>query len=236
MNINNILAIDTSIAQTLLLSLETSSQKYQKKITVSDLESELIEHVDHAMNECNITLKDIDAYIIGAGPGSFMGLRLGFSVIRTWAWLHQKPIFTVSSLDLLTRSYGDEWEGILVPCVDAKMKRVFVNISLKGQTLLEDSDLLPEELAQKLLEISSHHNTPIKVIGSGANLLKDFIDLKEVSYEEEVTLSEKAFDHLSDLVPKKIGSVQECLDKAFPNYIRLSAAEMALNESKKLNH
>ncbi|MGL4388908.1 MAG: tRNA (adenosine(37)-N6)-threonylcarbamoyltransferase complex dimerization subunit type 1 TsaB, partial [Brevinema sp.] len=121
----NILAIDTSIAKNLVVAFFDGSSTSSIKYEIEDLESDLIPIITQRLSEKTLNVKDIDLFMIGAGPGSFMGLRLGFSVLRTWAWLYKKSIITLSSLDLLISSLNNDTKGsIIIPCIDAKMKRV----------------------------------------------------------------------------------------------------------------
>ena len=49
--------------------------------------------------------KDIDAFVVVAGPGSFTGLRVGLAAVKALAEILQKPIVPVSLLEVLAR-YG----------------------------------------------------------------------------------------------------------------------------------
>ncbi|MGL4563295.1 MAG: tRNA (adenosine(37)-N6)-threonylcarbamoyltransferase complex dimerization subunit type 1 TsaB [Brevinema sp.] len=236
MNIKNILAIDTSIAQHLVLGIQTENTNCQKHLVIEQLESTLMSEISEMLIACDISLEDIDLFIIGAGPGSFMGLRLGFSVLRTWAWFYQKPIITVSSLDLLSKSIPNRTNKIIVPCIDGKMKRVFTNISVNNKKILEDSDLFPEELEKHLKKVASNYRDyDIEIFGSGASFIKEIADLK-VNYHADTVIDKRCFADLKSFIPEKLDNYETLLAKSFPNYLRLSAAEMALEETKKLNH
>ncbi len=161
--------------------------------------------------------------MIGRGPGSFMGLRLGFSVFRAWAWIYDKDITAVSSLDMAARSFKGDYD-IIVPCVDAKMQKVFASIHSRSGVLLEDSDISPENLAALIPE-----NQKTAVLGY--DILKDYLDNADfypfhIQFYRDFLLSipkenytRKSKDYLKDIVP---------------NYLRLSAAEIALNQKKEL--
>jgi tRNA threonylcarbamoyladenosine biosynthesis protein TsaB len=55
--------------------------------------------------------RDIDALAVGLGPGSFTGVRVAVTMMKTWAWALQKPIVGVSSLDALA------WPLLCIPNV-----------------------------------------------------------------------------------------------------------------------
>src|SRR3984885_145100 len=50
--------------------------------------------------------KDIGAFIVVAGPGSFTGLRVGLAAIKALAEILQKPIVAVSLLEVLASAGG----------------------------------------------------------------------------------------------------------------------------------
>lgn len=60
--------------------------------------------------ENHMTLDDVSDIVVVEGPGSFTGVRLGVTIAKTFAYTKQKPIRTLTSLELflgpnLTCSY-----------------------------------------------------------------------------------------------------------------------------------
>ena len=236
-----ILALDTSSANHLILRLITSNQVYDFPPSIEHLESDLIPAIDSLLKQVNLTIQDVDAFIIGKGPGSFMGLRLGFSVFRTWAWIYDKAIITVSSLELLRRSTSAQEQDILyIPCVDSKMKRVFANITSTTAILLEDCDIFPQVLAQHIIDIQTKNNyKKIVLIGSGAPLIQEFLqnpiveNVLEIRADLVITI--QSFDRSYITLLDKNNFSKESTDQLKdikPNYCRLSAAEMSLLEKE----
>ncbi len=217
------LALDSSNAGHLVMRLSTPEGDYDFCGSIR-LESGLISETDALLKKAGLEIKDVDAYVIGAGPGSFMGLRLGFAVFRTWAWLYDKDITTVSSLDSMVRSFGGRDYQVVVPCVDAKMQKVFANIQYGN--ILKDSDIEPEALAELIPK-----DKKTAVIGydilknyiSGADFYPDFL-MGANAFERDFLLS----------IPKENFSKksEDYLKKIVPNYLRLSAAE--INQKKEL--
>ena len=102
-----------------ILNLETSSKNCSvclsskgKLIQSFDSEDDSYRHselltssIQDILNENNIGVKDLSAVAIGIGPGSFTGLRIGFSVAkRTNANPHNINLIGISSLKIIANS------------------------------------------------------------------------------------------------------------------------------------
>ncbi len=59
--------------------------------------SKLIEYIDKALLKNSLSLKSIDAFVVGRGPGSFTGLRISFSLIKAFMLATEKPAIAVGS-------------------------------------------------------------------------------------------------------------------------------------------
>src|SRR4051794_27131610 len=64
------------------------------------LSSTLNFKINEILNKSSKSLKNIDGLVIFKGPGSFTGLRIGFSVANALAYSLQRPIVA---------SAGDDW-------------------------------------------------------------------------------------------------------------------------------
>lgn len=63
---------------------------------IHDSSAVLIKALDQLIEE--IDPNDIAQVIVGAGPGSYTGLRVGFAAAKMWAYAHKLPLVGVSSL------------------------------------------------------------------------------------------------------------------------------------------
>jgi tRNA threonylcarbamoyladenosine biosynthesis protein TsaB len=92
--------------------------------------------------------KDIGAFIVVAGPGSFTGLRVGLAAIKALAEILQKPIVPVSLLEVvaLAGQTTSKTRGKMLAALDASRGDLYVgDYDVEG----ENSRLVSEQLMVK---------------------------------------------------------------------------------------
>ncbi|MFH0993819.1 MAG: tRNA (adenosine(37)-N6)-threonylcarbamoyltransferase complex dimerization subunit type 1 TsaB [bacterium] len=70
-----------------------------------------------------IALKDLTEIVVGIGPGSYTGVRIGVSIAKMVGYLNQIPIMTISSLALLASGAAS---GDVVAFIDARHGNAFM--------------------------------------------------------------------------------------------------------------
>lgn len=66
----------------------------------------LMPMVDAFLKQLELKTEDFDAFGVCVGPGSFTGVRIGISTIKAFAQVHQKPVFTLTSLAMIAGKYA----------------------------------------------------------------------------------------------------------------------------------
>ncbi len=61
----------------------------------------LMPTIEKLFDRVKMSLEDIDDIVVGIGPGSYTGVRIGVVVAKMFAWSLDKPLLTISSLALL---------------------------------------------------------------------------------------------------------------------------------------
>jgi tRNA threonylcarbamoyladenosine biosynthesis protein TsaB len=112
-----ILALDTatSVATTALVR---DGEAVGEAVTVP---LRVLEAADGLLAAAGVEPPDLDALVVGLGPGSFTGVRIGLAVARGLALALDLEVAGVSTLDALAESGAD-----VVPVIDAKRREVFV--------------------------------------------------------------------------------------------------------------
>ncbi|QHW33012.1 tRNA (adenosine(37)-N6)-threonylcarbamoyltransferase complex dimerization subunit type 1 TsaB [Paenibacillus rhizovicinus] len=104
-----VLAVDTSTAalaaalvrgHEVLREVQSLAERNHSVHTVSTVQAMLA--------ECGIKPDELDGIAIGRGPGSYTGMRIAVSLGKTLAWVWNKPLVGVSSLEAL--GYG-AWQN-----------------------------------------------------------------------------------------------------------------------------
>lgn len=182
----------------------------------------LLPMVEEALSDARLSLKDIDAFAVAAGPGSFTGVRIGIALIKGLALPHKTPVAEVSTLSAMAELFRST-NCLLCCCMDARCNQVY-NALFKIQDgeitrLTPDRALLCEELKNELLE--NYSGEKIIIMGDGANVFlpyaKDFATLapEELIFQDAIGVAKAAKEFKS---PEEIN----------PIYLRLPQAEREL--------
>ena len=117
----------------LILNFESSSKNCSvtlssegKLISNFDLEDDKYRHselltstIKDILTQNNISAKELSAVAIGIGPGSFTGLRIGFSVAKGLCYPHKINLIGISSLKILANSIKND-SGDIIPMINDK--------------------------------------------------------------------------------------------------------------------
>ena len=97
----------------------------------------IISLIDKALKKANVSLDFVDLFAVNIGPGDFTGTRIGISVAKTLAWVGNKPIRGIESLDVaalgiffknfkkIQKPLGEGKQIIIAPVLDVKRNEVY---------------------------------------------------------------------------------------------------------------
>lgn len=126
----------------------------------NDHSVKLMSEIENLFMRYKLRISDIDEIIIGVGPGSYTGLRIGVVVAKMFGWNNSIPVKTVSSLALIASS--SDSSKLLLPEIDARRGNSFLGLyqnSSKGLSLVEKEQLTNleeyKESLQKEYEVIS---------------------------------------------------------------------------------
>ncbi|WP_461187328.1 tRNA (adenosine(37)-N6)-threonylcarbamoyltransferase complex dimerization subunit type 1 TsaB [Arthrobacter sp. Z4-13] len=125
-----ILAIDTSaVASAALVSgdaLEGVVGSFSTEDTRSHAEV-LAPGIEQMLSDAGVSGSDIDALVVGVGPGPFTGLRSGIATARTLSFVWGKPLYGLMSLDAVALEVAESTAAApeFLVVTDARRKEVY---------------------------------------------------------------------------------------------------------------
>ena len=202
-----------------------------KEIIVNDARNhseKIMPVIEQALQETNLTLKNIDLIVCDKGPGSFTGIRIGVGTVLAFQDSLNIPCVGISSLETL--AYNVKQDGLICSLIDAKNNNVYLGLfKLENNeyTQLKDFEF---KTIDDTISLLKDHTSPITFVGDGAithkNLLKDNFD--NCLFTDKNQLSSYSLG-LAGLNTFKKGIENSLM----PLYLRKSQAERALEENAK---
>ncbi|MEO7717433.1 MAG: tRNA (adenosine(37)-N6)-threonylcarbamoyltransferase complex dimerization subunit type 1 TsaB [Capsulimonas sp.] len=115
------------------------------------LSVQLFRQIDALLVANGLTQDSIEAYAVGIGPGSFTGLRVGMTTVKTLAQVTGRPLVGVGTLDAYAASLAIDTPGqCLVPVVHSRRNEVYTAIYVDGRLVEGPLAIAPAELETRL--------------------------------------------------------------------------------------
>ncbi|MES2677959.1 MAG: tRNA (adenosine(37)-N6)-threonylcarbamoyltransferase complex dimerization subunit type 1 TsaB [Pseudomonadota bacterium] len=154
----------------------------QKNILENNKHSEmLIPVIEECLRQAEIWYQDLDAIAFTNGPGSFTGIRVGYSCAKALAIATSLPVIAVSSLEVIAYSYLGEGKKILV-VNDARLEEFFIQ-----EFVIKNGQLKPsfEPMMIKVEELKDFlPKEKFVLAGSAKNMIKDDLE-NALIFEQE---------------------------------------------------
>ncbi|GGK56950.1 tRNA (adenosine(37)-N6)-threonylcarbamoyltransferase complex dimerization subunit type 1 TsaB [Nocardia camponoti] len=120
------------------------------------------------LTEAGVAREDLDAVVVGIGPGPFTGLRVGMATAAAFADALDLPVYGVSSLDAIAADAAPEQReaGELLVVTDARRREVYWARYLNGERVAGPDVIRAAEVPA---------DNAVAIAGSAAHV--DFFDL-----------------------------------------------------------
>jgi tRNA threonylcarbamoyl adenosine modification protein YeaZ len=93
------------------------------KSEVTPISNDRLEFAPEALAEMctkhEVKLSDFEAFGVSVGPGSYTGIKLGVTLAKTLAQVHNKPVMGLSTLELMATAYLD-FDGLYIALLPAR--------------------------------------------------------------------------------------------------------------------
>lgn len=178
-----ILALETSAKSVSAAVVENGTPlAYTYQCTGLTHSRTLMPMVDAMLKHAELTLEEMDAIAVAAGPGSFTGLRIGIAAVKGLAWASERPCIGVSTLEAMAQNAA-HMDALILCAMDARRQQVYNALfEAKHGTLTRltpDRAISIAELAEEL----KGEMRRIIVLGDGGRLCHDGLDALGVKTE-----------------------------------------------------
>ncbi|USZ15044.1 tRNA (adenosine(37)-N6)-threonylcarbamoyltransferase complex dimerization subunit type 1 TsaB [Moraxella sp. FZFQ2102] len=170
------MAFDTVFEQCSVAIVQDDTVLYHKTIAGNRGQTEIIlEMVDEALMQTNLSLAQIDCLAFNRGPGAFSGIRINTAVVQALSVASDTPCVGVSSLAALAdtacqnETFADN--TVLSAVMDARQNQVYQGrFVIKHGALSTDADgkIIGDE---SLLDYDSPLIADV-IVGDGASLVQ----------------------------------------------------------------
>jgi tRNA threonylcarbamoyladenosine biosynthesis protein TsaB len=181
--------------------------------------------VEQLLIDCQLSVREIDAFALAVGPGSFTGLRVGMATVKGLALATGKPVAAISSLRML---------AMQAPCprypvcslFDARKQQVYAGLyhwqDGLPQQLRPEVVIAPQELLATLPESTIF-------VGDGAQVYRQMI-VERLGARAHFLPFSHHLPRAAHLLPLATQDLRQGrakpLAELVPHYIRRSEAEM----------
>ena len=194
-----------------ILNLETSSKncsvsllKGDKIVNTIEREDDSYRHselltsfIDQILSNEKICTENLSAVSVSKGPGSFTGLRIGFSVAKGLCFPHNIPVIGINSLKILALSYIPEKGEHILSLIHDKNESFYLmlldsnyNEVEKPSVVLIDENFLSKYQNIDSLSVVCNTESIKKIINSKS--IK--IHINSVSAKHMGNISKENFD------------------------------------------
>jgi universal bacterial protein YeaZ len=231
-----ILAVDTSASVASVAIMEDGVLLGEYSINNKKTHSQkLLPMINELLVNLDITVKDIDYFAASSGPGSFTGLRIGITTIKTLAYSANKPVIAVPTLDALANNMATS-EALVCPIMDARNNQVYTALYTAEKGVVQNITEYMGVHITELCNTLNGKNKRVVLLGDGVAIHKAFLtenlivpfDFAPVSsvLQRAASVAEVA---MQMLVEKR----QQSSFDMVPFYLRKSQAERMFEAENK---
>jgi tRNA threonylcarbamoyladenosine biosynthesis protein TsaB len=169
-----LLGLDTATSTAGIAIVEGDRVLAEARHDTAGRGADLLVAIDRLCRDAGVAPTELDAIAIGAGPGSFTGLRIGMATAKGIAFAAGRPLWAVSSLAALADDALHELsadprtagaEAVICAALDARRGEVFAGCFRAGVALARERVLAPHELAPWIEALAGAAGAAVHVAG-----------------------------------------------------------------------
>lgn len=232
-----ILAVDTSSKLCSVAILEDKNLIKKLELDNGLTHSEtLMPLIQQLLNECSLSLNNINLLVSDIGPGSFTGIRIGVSSCKAFSDSLNIPCVGISSLEVL--AYNIKNNGIICSTIDCKNNNCYFALYELNSG---NYNVLIEPCAKSVNDVldllnSQYYNKCISFVGDGIPSEK-LHSIYDNNADSEVTKniisSYLNVENLGTAGYKKFINNKKIGEEILPLYLKKPQAQIQLEEKLK---
>jgi len=177
-----ILCIDTAVQSSSICLLQQDKVVAVKESSdQKESASWLQVAIKELLAENDLSLQQLNAIAVSAGPGSYTGLRVGMASAKGLCYALQIPLIALNTLEVMASAVSDQNADLICPMIDARRMEVFtavytkeLNIIQPPHPLILSDNSFEEELKTHSILFTGNGSTKFKPLVSEKNAL--FVD------------------------------------------------------------
>lgn len=170
-----ILAVDTTTFSGSVALLDNVRLISEVSLDSSSTYSErLLSSIHFMLQTSGQEIRDVEAFALAIGPGSFTGIRIGLSTVKSFAYASGKSIAPVSTLKALAFKLRLPQSRLLCPLLDAKKGEIYAALFESKGGVLEEIISQGVYSPDHFFSLLPTHRI-ISFIGNGISLYQDKI-------------------------------------------------------------
>lgn len=174
--------------------------------------------IEQVLHDGNLKPKDLNAVSISSGPGSYTGLRIGFSTAKGLAFALNIPLITIDTLKVLSANaiHQINTDAFYIPFMDARRLEVYcAAYDQELNEILPVQALILNEESIKIFGLDKE----VYFFGDGMPKAKELLQqLPNVNFIDNITASAK---NMIEMAFEKFNK-HDFADVAYsePNYLK----------------
>jgi tRNA threonylcarbamoyladenosine biosynthesis protein TsaB len=222
----NLLAIDTA-CYTISIAVSSECGIFYAETEAGLRHSEIVmDIIDNQMKKASLAPSGLDGVVCMGGPGSFTGLRIGYSIAKGLALSLSVPFAAVPTLDCMASRHN----GLVLSVIEARKKSWFFSVYQGEKKIIPAVEAAAIQISDEIIKITETENEKMILTGSGAASLFSSLSQeakKHIIYNNE---SRGYAKELVAVVKKQnlLNNDNSAILYSGPEYIRKTDAELNL--------
>ncbi|GAA0177698.1 tRNA (adenosine(37)-N6)-threonylcarbamoyltransferase complex dimerization subunit type 1 TsaB [Clostridium sediminicola] len=232
-----VISVDSSTTSATCAVVENN--KLLGEITYNDKKQHsvvLMSQIDVLLKNLNLTIEEINGFVVSKGPGSFTGLRIGMATIKGLAQPLNKPVAAISSLDALAFNMAYT-QGIICPIMDALRDNVYTALySFEGKSLVRLTDYMAIHIDELINILQSKNEKSTTFIGDAVPKFREKLyNNFENTFFAPIHLNVVKASSLGELgIKKLLNGENENIFSLAPIYLKKSQAEREYDKKMEM--